>query len=342
MAAALMWLSVVVASGCTNDEISVRNTPGGAYGRQELETLVRNYAAGKPTPARYLELAEGIEALRPRFNKPVAAAAEKHLVFSALGPMLAVYDEPIADQYAALALTVWPTALGRLPTEGEDADAYGARLCIDDLALECKNVVPEYRATVLAALAWRRLKERAREAYQACSECQKIPAFAEAVSTYHRYERDMAGKVRAIESRSRPSRWPASGEHALPWSGAPLITIAKNGRAAFAGETITPERWQEVLTDLRRESGVVGVYMLPNARVSELRAFMRQAQTAGFAEVALQTRVRDYPYPLTEYRLMTNRRRRNIRVRDVDTIQILVQVLESAASRGAAPAVIGT
>lgn len=332
---ALLTAFLTSALGCEKEEISVApSADKRAYGRDQLLTAVNGFAKSDRSPASYRTLATTIESLQPKFNELVQTEAERHLVVLALTPLEANLKEKPDARLHSLATTVWPTALKEAPKPDEAPLAYAERVCGGPLALECQNVVPEYRALQLSAVVWDRLLERARAAIQECEACRSQPHYREVLSKYTRYERTVVDAAAASGDKGKPSRWPLAGENALPWSGAPLLELSDSGAHLFEGAAIEPGDWTPVLTAARHDHEVLGVFVKGNGRVSDLRAVLTEAHKAGFTQVALQVRVRQYPYPLAEYRLETSPGEQSVRVRDIDTIQILVQGLDSIAATG--------
>jgi hypothetical protein len=336
----LVLLLLVVATGCEQDEVVVRSDKGNdSYGRKALIEAVDRFARSERSPERFRDLASTIKTLWPRFNESVASEAERNLVMMALGPLRTRFQEPLHAQLEALATTVWPTALAVEPTPGETPAGFAERICREALALECKQVVPEYRALVLSTLVWTRLAERAREAVHTCKPCRDSEGFREAVRDYERFAREISIRKSKAEDEARPGRWPHAGDRAAPWSDMPLVVVRKDGQATLDGQPIAPGQWQSDLGQARKQSEVLGIHMVPSTRVRDLRAILSDAAQAGFSLVALQARATEYPYALLEYRIATGRKRdsRLVRVRDVDTIQVLVQALDALAADDGLP-----
>lgn len=332
---ALLTILLVSALGCEKDEISV--APGAdnrAYGRAQLLAAVEVFSKSDRSPTAYRTMAVAIEGLQPRFNDLVRVEAERHLVVLALTPLEANYQKTPAERLQLLATTVWPTALQQAPGPDETPTAYAQRLCGGPLALECQYVVPEYRALQLSAVVWDRLQERARTSIQGCEPCKSQPHYREVLDTYTRLERRLETRAANAVDKGKPSRWPLAGENALPWSNPPLLELADTGAHLFEGAAIEPGDWTPVLTAARLDHEVLGVFVKSSARVSDLRAALDEAQKAGFQQIALQVRMRQYPYDLAEYRLSTTPGEQTVRIRNIDTIQILVQALDTIAATG--------
>ena len=329
----MIALLVALGAACQKDRLEVRaedKDKPADFKRSEM--LQAATAAGdQPSPKAFRRFAERVTELSPRFSESVKAEVERALVFMAVDPMQSVVDESPLKQRDALATTVWPTAFGIEPKPGETPAAYVERICRDELALDCKYAVPEYQPLLLASLAWRKLKERARTSYKHCDQCQN-PRYARVLDRYDRYDRLMSGRAGNAEGEARPRSWPFAGNNAQPWSGAPLLAVALDGKTTFRGKPTKPDKVRTVIARSEQGGEPLGVYLHPKDRVRTLRSVMADAAAAGYAEIALQARVPKYPFALREYRLVTKPKGKHIKklmVRDIDTIQVLVQSLNA-------------
>lgn len=320
--------------GCSGKSLETvdQDEPASDYGQGDLMAAVAEAAKAPTSPQAFRALAVRVEELRPRFNDRVAEIAELQLAFQALGPLTAQLAEPPEAQLAALATTVWPTALRVEPEKGETPRQYLERVCSGPLAGECKYVVPEAWPVVMSAKVWRRLKTRARDAYADCFRCQDDPTYAAALETYDRHDTEWQSRARTYGDRAAPSFWPRAGGHAAPWSGAPLLELGTD-TVSLAGEDMGDDEWRRMLRERRGDATVLGVHLRPRQEVRTLRAALADAAAAGWHEVALQVRDGSYPWELREYRLATRRKGAPLQVRDVDSIQVLVQALDVAAGR---------
>lgn len=332
-AALMPWLSVLIATflpACEKEQIRVvpRDADAQPYGLSELRAAVDRYGQSDRSPAQYRELALALRELEPRFHEAARTEAERHLVFLALGPLLAVYEQPAQVQRDTLATTVWPIALELEPESGEAPEAYTTRICGGALAIECQRIVPEFHPLVLSALVWERLYDRAREALIACPKCKDDSSYQQAFKTFQDRWNELEKRVAEIRGSAHPSQWPAAGEHAAPWSEALLFSVSPDGVAALQGQTLVAGTWQEALASARASSEVLAVKLSPDASVSLIRAIAKDAKAAGFTTLWLQARSPVYPYPLKVYPLALTGKKR-VRVRDTDSIQSLVQALNA-------------
>ncbi|HWN69532.1 MAG TPA: hypothetical protein VNM90_17945, partial [Haliangium sp.] len=352
----------------------------------ELLAAVDRFAKSSRTAADYRALAGDVERLRPHFNQVVAGEAERNLVFLALEPLDAHYDAAPEEQLEALALTVWPTALGESPMPGEDAWTYSERLCAGPLSENCKQIVPEHRALILSQLVWARLRERARNALHECKGCVGDERYSDAVSRYEARDGELSARAGEIKRRAHPKHWPIAGEHAAPWSRPPVVTVrgdgtarlearpagddaraqvqdpksqgsdarpaveagvndaASSGASSDAGPEVRPEPgplelppggWSQALAQVRNGSDTLGVWIGPGTDLGRLRLLGEAARTAGFRQIAIQTRAPQYPYELREYRVALARRS-TIPLRNVDSVQLLISALDNGLASGVA------
>jgi len=340
---------LALATACTRDPIDVhKDTDAFDFGRGELLAAVDAAAADPTSPKVIATLAARIEELRPQFNDPVAKEAERKLVFLALFPLESQFTEPVDEQLEALGLTVWPIALRVAPEKGETARSYASRVCSTTLALECKYAVPEYWPVILSSVVWRRMQERAREAYVRCGPCKSEPgqSYDKALERYRGYQTAVGARAAAIRTRAHPNRWPRAGEHALDWDAkTPLLELLDDGSAEFRGEG-DGSAWRRMVREKRNGAEVLGVHVVPSSDVQSLRSVLADARKAGYTFVDLQVRAGDYPYALKRYRLSLGRRGKTTRVKvsPDDSIQLLVQALDVqsgllAKKGSAAPAI---
>lgn len=313
------------------------------YGQEELVAAIDRYAHGARTPAEYRALAVEVERVSPRFNAPVAGEAARNLTFLALDPLDAHFDQPPAAQLEALALTVWPTALGEPPAAGEDAWAYTERLCAGPLSDFCKQIVPEHRALMLSQLVWSRLRERARAAMQECAECQVNPRYSDAIARFEQRDAELSARAGEVARRAHPKHWPIAGAHAAPWSGPPVVTLRGDGTARLEADAATgiearelpPAGWSKALVPARAAGDTLGVWIGPGGNLGRLRGLAEAARTAGFRQLAIQARAPQFPYELREYRVALARRG-TVPLRDADSIQLMISALDHGLAAGEA------
>ncbi|MBT8496256.1 MAG: hypothetical protein KJO07_24640 [Deltaproteobacteria bacterium] len=328
---AMAWLAL----GCGKDLMKVHKDKDGDFdfGRTELLEAVDKVSKDRKNPVAVAELAATIDSLRPKFNESVDDEAERKLVFLAIGPLEKHFTDPIEEQLEVLGLTVWPIALRVEPEKGESPRQYAARVCSGPLALECKNAVPEYWPVILSSVVWRRMKERAREAYVGCGPCKSEPgqSHEKVLERYRAYQTEIGAKAAKARRRAKPGRWPRAGERARDWDAQwPLLDLVGNGSAEFRGKAIDNGAWRQLIREGRGDSEVLGLHIRPTSDVRTLRSILDDARKAGYSFVELQVRTDKFPYPPKTYRLAAKRVRgsKRIKVKPVDSVQILVQALD--------------
>ncbi len=299
----------------------------------QLAATVSRAAEGNPSPSAYRDLAVSLAEIRPFGSSDLEARAERSLVFLALPRLAAVADEPVEAQADALALTVWPTALEVEPEPGEEPAAYLERACGDELARHCKHVVPNYRPLVVSELAWRRFKGRARSAHAACRPCRGESSYEEALAAFHDHQSAVSARRAELGGRERVRSWPKAGDNARPWpKDAPLLSIAPRGEAYFRANRVDDGAgWRTAIADGRDGAEQLRLHLRPTDDVALVREVIRFAAEAGYRDVALAAVSRDYPYAHKAYVVAARERDRGeaVRVRDVDTVQVLVQAIDA-------------
>jgi hypothetical protein len=336
VAAAIGILAVAAAgAACKQKRLKVAAQgvdSTGDYGRIELEAAVAKLRRAPAEAASYRAFAVVVDSLRAQFNEGVTAQAERQLAFLALEPMAAQLEQPLPDQMAALALTVWPTALGVEPAEGETVQSYLERICSGPLAGDCKYVVPEHWPPVLSNLVWDRMKVRARETYSECRMCAQDPTYQDLLKRYDRYQARVSAERAKIGDRVERAAWPEAGDHGAPWSGVPLLDLVADPRR-FAGDEIAGD-WGDRIASRPDRAKVLGLHLRPRTEVRHVRSVVLAAARAGYQAIALQAREPSFPYQLREYRLATGASRGpSVDLRDVDSVQMLVRAVDAAAAR---------
>jgi hypothetical protein len=323
---------------CGRDPIDVEHQKPGEsndFGRGELLAAASEAAANSKSPAAFAKLRLTVEALRPQFNKSITKEAERLLVFAALEPMEAVAAEEPQKQLEALATTVWPVALREEPEENESAMAYVHRICAGRLGRECKHVVPERWPEVLGAVVWHRLKSRAREAYASCGDCKRDHSYKDSLERFNEHQTQAGAKAKLLKDLAHPREWPKAGENASPWQAPNLLELLGDGSAEFDGDPVGTA-WRTVIAEKRNKATVLGLHVPPTRDVRSLRNILRDAAKAGYKQVALMARDHAFPYARKSYLLaVSGGSKGRVRVREADSVQLLVQALDVAAGDAA-------
>ena len=326
-AAALAW-----ASACGDDGRIKVLERGEADPALALAAAMGESARAGASAQAYRELVLAIEELRPLHDPDLERRAERKLVFSALSPLAARAEASLPDQVEALALTVWPTALDIEPRDGEGANDYLERLCGDALARHCKYVVPSYRPLVVSELVWRRFRHRAQNALAACRECEDDPSYARALESFDEHQSAISSRRADVGARIHPRRWPRAAGRASSWpEAAPFLVIFANGRSQFRDQSIDYGGWRQAISEGRDGAEVLGVHLRPTADVALLRDIVGEAARAGYRDVALAAIAPEYPFERRAYLVAARDPHGSVRVRvrDVDTIQVLVQAIRA-------------
>ncbi len=324
----------VVLAGCPDKEIEVVK-PGPAtndYAYKDLLAAVADHATKPVSPEEFKAFADRVGQLRPRFNEEIRELADMYLAFAALPVLQQQLDRPRDEQLHALALTVYPTAFGVGARDGESARDYLLRLCGEELMFECRDIVPEGWPVLLSAKVRRKMKQKAQTALKNCVTCADKAIYQQRLDDYKKSVTAEDAYAKEHESDYSPRAWAMSAGNVRPWSGAVVFAL-DGGEPLLAGKPLPTGSWVEPMADARGDARVLGVHLKPGARVDQLRAIAKDAAAAGYDELALQVRDRQYPYELGEYRISLARKGKRIDVRDIDTVQILARQLDHYANQ---------
>lgn len=306
-----LGLALALAA-CEPDRIDVDRPTGADGQRRSVQAAVNELrAAGHDGPA-FHAFHQRLLALRPIMDEAAGEDAELFAVTEAL----AAVERRLAPggNAQALALEVWPLALAPplkapvpgvpdpdvwspwLPRAGEGAPAYLERLCGGLLALECKHVVPEGQAEVVAAVAIERLSSRARRAVINCPACVEA-SWRRVVAGWEAMNAVRVTTIAAARRTYDPARWPVAGAAAVPPPPA--------------------------------APGLRHVHLGPEERVERLRYVLADARRDGVARIALAAREPTYPYRMRAYVLDSGLAR--LPARDGEPVQLLLRVLDVRA-----------
>jgi hypothetical protein len=230
---------------------------------------------------------------------------------------------------------VWPTALEVPVRDGETSDAYVRRLCLTEHAITCKDVVPEYWSYVLSAKVWRLMKDRARIAYGSCRWCAEDRSFAKVLAAYE--EQHVKVEIAATDAaeKGRPRNWPVAGKNALSLGGEAIVSFRSDGWVTLDGHVVDRGAWREAMAEVARTGRPLALHFEPKRLVHDLLEVLVDAERAGYDQVGLVVREQNFPYDRRQYRLDTRRKNYDsFGIRSSDTVQILVQSLDHAVTRG--------
>ncbi len=352
MESSVRWLAtglLVVFAGCSKDNVEVRASGTGDFGRADMIAAAEEVGKHPSSPAAYREFALAVERLRPQFSQEVANEAERNLVFLALRPLQSVADLTPQRQLETLALTVWPTVLDAQPRPGETPMAYIQRLCDAQLTKECHSVVPEYWGLVVGSLVWQRFRDRARRALADCFGCVEAEKYSEAVAAFEAGDNALSRRLSLLGNAVKWDAWPVAGPHGQPWKelvvveqqrqllDLTILARESGGVMLVDGVEVEPGHNVEALAARRGSDRVIGVHLGPKESVRVLRSVLADASAANYRQVVLQARGEKYPYPLMGYHLAIDPtvKAKAVPARDSDTIQVLVRMLDAeCAARG--------
>ncbi len=346
---------VALLASCKDDPVAVTAGTGTAseHGRAALIAAVTELGVARHTPAAFARFRDRVLALRPTMDDTVAEEAERLAVTQAVE--VARQVPGAAGGAAPLVLTVWPLALAPeleapepghpdadpyqpwLPLAGEDEASYLERLCGDLLALECKGVVPEGHAALVAGQAISRMTERARRAVSLCLTCSD-DAWKASIAGWEALDSQAITAATAARTRYAPARWPLAGEAAGPPADGPLLKATDEGALELGAEVIVPDSEAEAIALLQTARGtttILRLHLPPRMAADRVRRIQQLAGRAGFAQIALVARAPAYPFATRDYRLGV---KDALPVRDADPLQILLRVLDARVRK--APATV--
>ena len=346
---------VLIVAACQQETIDVKPEPADDYNHAKLIVAVNAFIAAKDTPDAYGKLAQTVALLRPGMDAAVAAEAERRMITLALEPVQAVAKQPIADQEAALALTVWPTLLappiaadqldqikdpkaGDIPPKpNETPNDYLLRLCSGPLTTTCKHVVPEWQGAVIDALVLRRGTERARTAFADCLECSGSgadPGWKNAVASWEALDRDAAGWSTVAEVQADPDNWPIAGAASDDDPELPEAELTLRGDIVVDGHSYGPNQLRiDVLKDLRGTGDVIELHFHPDQTLAQVRAILVDARKAGCKRVAVVAREPVYPYRRRVYWVADGSGLR-ANLRPTDSLSLLLHAVDEVAGPG--------
>lgn len=331
-----------VLAACSPDPVQVSPERGVEHNQGALNAAVARFTGDGRKPEAYARFTRELLALRPGMDSTVADLAELQSVGLMLDAALKV---PGAATGAADAIrTIWPLALappitapipGLPPADAwtewmprdDDTDAsYLERLCDKLLARQCRNVVPEGQAAVVAAVAIREATGRMRRAVASCPTCTE-PIWAQRVAAWADLDRAATANVGRARVAAEPARWPMAGGGATAVPEGPLLEVAADGLTTLDGDEVPPPALISRLASARRASRARAllVHLLPSAASEQVRTLLARAGAAGFAELAIIARLPAFPWQARAYRLPVTA---SLPVRDADTVQVLVRFLD--------------
>ncbi len=333
---AALLVAVTALSSCKKDPIEIidpETSEGGDFGRSELLATIARFRKTPTSADAYFVFADEVAEMRVRFDKESNGLADRMLAFLAIEPLSANYNLSADAQLEKLGSTVWPSALGPAPRKGENGRVYLERICAEDLASECKFIVPEKWPLFLGAKVWRRFRFRAQESYAYCRECQSDNSYRDVLRRYDELSFPIETLAAERSGEGHPREWPQTDTAGQVWkAGITTLEVSRGGALRLSGNTVSGKSWRERLA-AAAGSDDVGLYLRPDLSVSRLREYLRDLGSLGFPVARLQVRLPKYPYEL-RYLALSTRPRRGVKIsaRATDTIQVMVLAAASKAS----------
>ncbi len=341
-----------IVAACGEEKIKVRPADATDYNHGAMLSAVDKFVAAGRTPAAYGSLAQTAFELRAGMDGSVARETELKLMVLALAPVQSVHAKTMPEQADALALTVWPTLLTPeleadelvrkrdpkaaqlMPKAGETAQGYLLRLCGGPLASECKHIVPEQQAEIVAALATRHATERVRNAVADCVMCGADPGWHEAVRAWEALDRIANATVSEVERRADPDNWPVAGEAAELDPRLPEAEVNATGEVVIGGQRYATSQRISALHDLRGTSDALALHLRPDMSLAQVRALLADVKKSGAAKVAVVARSSRYPWERKVYRIAEGTGMR-AGLRPTDSLQLLLHAVDATLNPGA-------
>ncbi len=299
------------------------------FGRSALREAVVALSATPKNPQAYEVFAERVAELMPLFSRTVKREAELRLCTLAIAPLEAGLDQSPERQMKAFATTVWPSVLEFPKLEAETTQDYVNRLCASEFSLDCNNVIPERWPSILNARVWRALKNRVELAYSRCRWCEDDKEFADLVQRSHDIHLRMELAARRAVQGGTPSDWPVAGQNAEPLGDEVTISFEAGGVVTVGGSAVDGGDWRGAIRSIRGDKTRVALHLAPERLVADLLQVLRAVRTAGYTEVALVARRKEFPYEAVTYVVDARTTKSSaFQVHNGDTIQMLVQALD--------------
>lgn len=328
---------MVSLGGCDSNRtpmVSDTDDVAADFGRKALIAAVVELSKTPSSPKAFMVFTARVEELMPIFSREMKRDAELRTCVLAIGPLQANFDKPQQEQMQRLAVTVWPAIL-QIPTRtGEASSDYVQRLCENELASTCNNVVPEFWPVILNARVWRMLKSRVDVAYDRCDWCGKDPDFEGVLETSRALHLRVETLAKDAQITGKPSNWPTAGLHASPAKPSVALAFGQSGWVSVNNQQPRGGNWRDAMKAARQPGDRLSIHVSPSSSVATLLQVIMDAEAAGYEEIVLATRVGSFPYDTMEYALEGGARHfETLGVRGTDTVQVLVQALDYAASK---------
>ncbi len=334
---ATIALALFLSAACESQRIDfVADTDNEAadFGRSALRMAMVELSQTPTSPQAYEKFAARVGDLMPFFSRNVKRDAELRLCTLAIAPLEAGLSMSAEDQMEAFATTVWPTVLEFPKLPSETTQAYVIRLCASEFALDCNNVVPERWPDILNAKVWRALKSRVGVAYGRCQWCEEDVSFGELIERSRTIHRQLELAARRATRGGRPRDWPLAGPNATPRGDEIVIAFESSGEVTVGGQLVEGGDWRGEIRRTRGDRQRIALHFAPNRLVADFIEVLGDLRRAGYSEVALVARHREFPFEAGIYIVDSSiTTARALDVHSGDTIQILVRALDHRKSR---------
>ncbi len=327
-------LILAVLAGCSARAADVVHVDDD--NKAEMRRQIDTYVAAGRSPEAFARFASALDRQQLAADAVGAAEAEVRLLALALPHADAARSSPIGQQAEQLALTVWPVLLDHslatgttepsfAPLATEDSAAYLARLCETVLAVQCGDVVPEFRGVAVRALAMHRADARMRTALVTWSD----PEWTAIGWKWESLAHDGEASLRGIVGREA---WPAAGsgsrEPAANEAPDLELVVGAGGAITFADGQTSPRARIDILHDTVSANGGTVVLRVSRALpLAQLAVAVADAHRAGATHVALAARTPSYPWARRVYPADVVRMHASM-----STVQHYVEQLDASAS----------
>lgn len=302
------------------------------FGQSALREAMVELAKTPTSAEAYRKFAVRVDELMPYFSRTLKREAELRLSTLAVAPLESGLSLSPEAQMKAFATTVWPTILDFPTLPHETTQDYVKRLCSSEFALDCQNVVPERWPAVLNAKVWRVLKSRVGVALGRCQWCDEDTSFVDLVERSRTNHRRLELVARRAIEGGTPGDWPVAGPYAEPLEDLVVVSFEDDGEVTVGGRSAPGGDWRGEIRSIRGERTTVGLHLTPSRLVAEFIEIVGALRAAGYRNVALTVRHRNFPFELAAYTIDTAiRSAEELDVHNGDTIQILVQALDHQA-----------
>lgn len=281
------------------------------------------------TPASYKVMLDEVEKVRHRFNARVTNEIDLGLAFDGLDLLRAARaksGEEILEEYSD---SVFAYAFDDGPKEGESKKDWTIRLCQERPINGCIGQVPEVHADILVHRATASLVSKARSTLRECQRCgPKFRAHLQDSVALKQSLQERAQKARELGS---PGRWPIALVDAEKWNKElNLVFLSERGDYSLNGKVIW--RGLKKVPRSTKNEELLGVHLLPEQRISDLRNVLKIAKRKKYSGLALQVRKPKYPYELGSLLINDKIMRKQVTLPPSASVQAMVGEVTASGS----------